>query len=489
MSKLVKASLWLSLSELAFNLSGYVIHAVLGRTMEPAEYGRYSLIVTFSTMIIMLIGSGIPTAMSKYLSEIFNTHPEYIPVIKKTGAKLQLVVISIVTIIYFFLAPVFSALLNDPSLTRLFQISSLIIPAFALASFYFYYYTGIHEFSKQAILKFTRSIAKVVFIVGLGVYFKSAGAVLGQAIAPFTVFIDAYFLDPFRKHKSKVIEPAQNYEFHWKKLLNFAWPITLFMIFYELMISIDLYLVKALLKDDLQTGIYNAALTVGRIPYYAFYFLTIILLPKISQTTSQGLGNETKKTLRTSMRLLFMFLFPFVAILSLFSESAIRFFYGAKYSAAGPSMSVLVIGVGFLTVFYILSFVLNGAGKNKVPMYIALVGSIINFMLNYVFIKKYGLIGSATATTVTSLLAMLFSVSYTIKNISPLLSISSLIKYIVATIIIYVSGKFLFEQGRFIFIFWSFLLLAGYIGILYLLKEVKASDKALVLQLIKRKNK
>lgn len=489
MTKLVKASLWLSLSELAFTFSGYVIHAVLGRYMGPSEYGRYSLIVTFSTMIIMLIGSGIPTAMSKYLSEIFNTHPEYIPTIKKTGAKLQFVVISIVTILYFFLSPVFANLLNDPSLTRLFQISSLIIPSFALASFYFYYFTGIHEFGKQAFLKFTRSIAKVVFIVGLGLYFKSAGAVLGQALAPLTVFIDAYLIDPFRKGKMKEIKPDTKYEFHWKKLLNFAWPITLFMIFYELMISIDLYMVKAILQDDVQTGIYNAALTVGRIPYYIFYFLTIILLPKISQTTSQGLEKETVKTLRTSMRFLFMFLLPIVAILSLFSESAIRFFYGAKFSDAGPSMSILVVGVGFLTVFYILSFVLNGAGKNKVPMYIALGGAIINFVLNYFFIKEYGLIGSAIATSVTSFLAMIVVTVYTVQNISSLIRISSLVRFAIATILVYWVGNHLFQQGRYIFILWSALMLLGYLGVLYALKEIRPTDKALVLEIIQRKKK
>jgi len=491
MSKLIKASLWLSLSELAFNFSGYVIHAALGRFLGPAEYGRYGLIVTFSTMIVMLIGTGVPTAMSKYLSEIFNTEPEMIPVIKKTGAKLQLVIISIVTVVYLLLAPVFAWALGDPTLTHLFQISSLIIPAFALASFYFYYYTGIHEFGKQAILKFSRSVAKIVFIVGLGYYFNAVGAVIGQALAPFTVFIDAYFLDPHRKGQKIALKnkAEKKYEFHWRKLLMFAWPITLFMIFYELMISIDLYMVKAILHDDALTGIYNAALTVGRIPYYAFYFLTIILLPKISQTTSQGLEKETKKTLSFSMRFLFMFLLPMVVLLAAFSESAVRFFYGARYSAAGEPMSILVVGVGFLTVFYVLSFVLNGAGKNKVPMWIAFAGAIVNFVLNFIFIKLMGINGSALATTITSVFAMAISFVYTNKVIAPLISFEKITIYILGSGTIYTLAVLFFPQGRFIFILWSILLMIAYMFFLFLTRQLTKEDINFFLSSIGKKHK
>ena len=48
----------MTLSEIIFNLSGYVIHSVAGRVMGPADYGRYGLVVTMTTMIIILIGNG-----------------------------------------------------------------------------------------------------------------------------------------------------------------------------------------------------------------------------------------------------------------------------------------------------------------------------------------------------------------------------------------------------------------------------------------------
>ena len=154
-------------SEIIYNLTSYVVHSGMGRILGPADYGRYGVVITLTTTIIILIGKGIPTAMSKYLSEIFELKPGLIPVIKRQAAIFQTLLMGSVTMVFFFLSPVFAALLKDPTLTPLFKISSFIIPTFALASFYFSYYTGIHKFKVQSFLLTLRSFSRVLFILGL----------------------------------------------------------------------------------------------------------------------------------------------------------------------------------------------------------------------------------------------------------------------------------------------------------------------------------
>ena len=44
-------------------------------------------------------------------------------------------------------------------------------------------------------------------------------------------------------------------------------------------------------------------------------------------------------------------------------------------------MSIYVIAEGFLTVFYVLTFILNGAGKVKFPMITAIIGFAMNSVL------------------------------------------------------------------------------------------------------------
>src|SRR3989344_1330753 len=101
MKKFSQALVWLTISEIIFNAAGYVIHSALGRILGPEDYGRYGLVVTLTTMVIMLIGNGIPTAMSKYISEIFESAPEKILGIKRQAVRLQILVMALVAVAFY----------------------------------------------------------------------------------------------------------------------------------------------------------------------------------------------------------------------------------------------------------------------------------------------------------------------------------------------------------------------------------------------------
>ncbi|MDD5651863.1 MAG: flippase [Candidatus Moranbacteria bacterium] len=484
---LARSIFWLTISEIIFNISGYIIHSGVGRILGPADYGRYGLVITLTTMIIVLIGNGIPTAMSKFLSEVFEKSPSAIRAIKKQALIIQSFLIGSITILFFLLAPILSASLGDPSLTKLFRISSLIIPSFAAASFYFYYLTGIHRFDLQAMLKTVRSVARVFFILMLARIFGIEGSVYGYIAAPFFVFLIALNIDRFfiAEKIEKAPDKKKPAEFHWKKLINYAWPFTLFLLFYEIMISIDLYLVKSITGNDYLTGIYNGALTVGRIPYYLFYALTIVLLPTISKTTSQNNSKETRKTVQKATRLM-LILLPIGAILmSIFASPILSIFYGNEYAAGAGSMQILVFGVCALTVFYVLSFAFSGAGKVGIPMWIAFGGMIINIILSYVLIQKYGITGAAAATTITSFFVMLVSLYLAKKEFGSFIKLKSIARITVASFSVIAISVFL-PSGKYIFILWSILLSASYFTALYLLKELDKEDLSVFNRILKK---
>lgn len=489
-NNIAKSALWVTISEIIFNLSGYIIHSVVGRILGPADYGRYGLVVTLTTMVIILIGNGIPTAMSKYISEIFETNASLVKKIKGQAVILQTILIGSITVLFFLSAPLISRILGDPSLTKLFRISTLIIPAFAMASFYFSYYTGLHKFNIQSILKTIRSLLKVGAIIALAYLYKVEGSIIGYALAAFLVFAVAFIIDKFyidRKLKERIKE-EDNPVFDYKKLLNYAWQVIVFFLAYELLISIDLYLVKGILQDDYQTGIYNAALTVGRIPYYIFYALTVILLPVISKSTAEKNNEKTNQIIGQSLRIMVILLVPSVILMAQFARPIIRIFYSSQYIDAALPMSILAYGVGFLTIFYVMSFVMNGAGKTKVPMWISIFGVIFNAILNYFLIKKYGIVGSSIATSIASFITMWIMIYFLYKDFGVLMRAQSVIKIIFAGILTYIASLF-FPKMEILFIVWSIILFFFYLFILYAIKEIKKEDFEIIKNIIKRKNK
>lgn len=491
MNFLAKSFIWVTLSEIIYNISGYVIHAVLGRLLGPADYGRLAIIVTLTTMTIVLIGQSVPTAMSKYLSEVFERRKELIPVIKKHTLKIQAIIVGCATVIFFLLAPLLSRFLSDPSLTPLFWLSALVIPAFAAASFYFYYYTGLHRFKIQALLKTNRGLLRIVCIIGLAFFFRPRGlavegAILGYAVAPLLVFLIAWAIDNFKIKKEFELPPSgfrdltqkaieSESSFDWRRLTSFAWPVTVFLIAYQLLNTIDLYLVKGILHSDTQTGLYNAAYTVGTIPYNLFYALTIILLPAVSKSTSGKNEKETKMIISQSLRFLVMFLVPACILMAIFSLPIIKIFYSSEYAPAAPVMSVYVLAEGFLTVFYVLTFILNGAGKVKIPMYASVLGLIINAFLTYFLIKTYGLMGAAAGTTVMALIIMIFALVYTYREFGYLFSALSFLRITLSAGAM-VLAAWLFSSVGYYFIVWAAVLFIIYLLALSLSGEIKKED-------------
>lgn len=482
----VSSILWLTIAEIFFNLSGYIIHASLGRMLGPADYGRYGLVVTLSTMIIMLIGNGIPTAMSKYISEFFETTPGLVLKIKRQAAILQAILIGLVTLIFYLASPLIAKILRDESLTPLLRISAFIIPSFAAASFYLYYYIGIHRFNLQSTMKIIRSFARIILVIGLAYIFGVKGSVSAYILAPAVVFLSAWAIDFFWVDKHF---PKNSVEtFNWKKLLNYAWPVTLFMLFYELLISLDLYFVKALLADDSLTGIYNASLTVARIPYYLFYALTMVMLPSISRSTAKGDKTETNRIITQTFRMMVMLLVPIAVFMMVYADPLIRFFFGGKYAGAVPATQILIPGVIFLTIFYVMCFALNGAGKIKIPMYTALFGMILNAILNYFFVLKFGIAGSALATAITSVVITIFILIYAQRFFCQLIKFRQLFNFVLAGVVMYLVSFYLPPQ-KWIFLLWGMILTILYMIVLTALGEFTKKDLETYQRIIFRKNK
>ena len=234
MNKTIQSVLWIGLAEILFNLSSYVVHFGTGRILGPDAYGRLSVVTTLTVMVIVLIGRGVPSAMTKLVSGYETADGDMVRKVKKDAAFLQICIILVVTAIFFFLAPLLAHFLNDPSLTYLFRLSSLTIPAFAAAAFHVAFFAGLQRFGIQAVLKIVRAVSRTVIIVGFSVLWNVEGAVIGYIIVPLVVFFVAVLYNLFVVEKTLApsATPHATTPSFIKELLTFAWPMTLFFVFY-----------------------------------------------------------------------------------------------------------------------------------------------------------------------------------------------------------------------------------------------------------------
>lgn len=397
MKKLVKPAFFLISAQVILMLSGYVIHFFLGRYLGPAQYGIYGVVISLMGSVNLILTSGLPTALSKYIAE----NPNNASYIMRKTLRLQVIFSLAVTSIYLFSAKYMAQFLNDPNLITYIMLSSLIFPSYSLYSLYFGYYNGLHKFKKQAIIQSVYSISKAILIVLLATIMKLYGAIAGFFIAP----LSALFFAP------KLAEQKKE-DFDHKLLIRFALPVIILSVFSALIVSIDLFMVKALLKNNILTGFYTASSTLARLPAGILSAMNIIIFPSVIKANKIKNAKKLKKTIRDFLIVSVLLIFFAAIIISTTARQLIRVFYSSKYLEASSSLVILAFAWAFYVLFDVSSNILNALGKPKIPMGIVLFTFPLAILFNYLLIPRYSLNGAAIATTISSCLMMICSLSF-----------------------------------------------------------------------------
>ena len=462
---MARGTLYLMLANGLFAVVGYIIHFGLGRHLGPVEYGSFGVVLYLMTTINLLVTSGIPQSASKYIAEN-NTRLQSII---RGANRIQLVFTVVIFCLYLGLAGVIADLLNDSSLTPYIRISALAIPAYALYSVYNAgYLNGLRRFGRQAIGTTVVSLAKVTLVfalvwIGLGI----KGAITGYIVSAFIGFIFAW----------RFLGKTQNINtyFDWRKLLNFAIPATLFAAAFFILMSVDLFAVKALAGNDIEVGYYTSATTISKVPYFLFAGLAMTLLPSISQAIAAGDSELIKSYIRQSVRYMLMLLVPGVLLISATSSELLTLVYSSRYIDASGPLSILAFGAGLLTVFFVLSHIIIGSGKPWVVLIISLAMVVISIGLNVFLIPRYALTGAAWATTATGILGTCAATAYVLTRFKTLINIKSLARICLASLVVYFLALYIPVSFEWLPLFYIGLLVL-YTGILVVMRELTRED-------------
>jgi len=264
--------------------------------------------------------------------------------------------------------------------------------------------------------------------------------------------------------------------FQMSKIVKFAAPIILFSLAFNLVVSLDLFFVKAILGEKVQAGFYTSAAALSKVPYFIFLALGDTLFPSIARSTSnRGSVELTKRYINQSLRYALMFLVPCSFIISATSRDLISLVYTEVYLAAVAPLSILIFGLTFLCLFIILTTVITASGKPRISLVMILILLAINILLNTTLVPIYGLIGAAVATTITGFLGVLISGIYVYSHFHTLTDLFSLFRIVGASSIIYLCARVFPVAGIPLLAYYAGLLLI-YFVLLFIFREIKRED-------------
>jgi O-antigen/teichoic acid export membrane protein len=445
---------------------GYITHILIGKLGGPALYGVYGVVLSFMTILNMIMTLGIPVAVSKEVAQN-EENSGGILASALFGQITLALILSLGTIVF---AGNIATFLGDQALKPIIMFTAIVYPLTAIYSVLANYLNGLHAFALQAGIIIFYAIVKLTGSVGLlfpfRVYGALAGFAAGGAVASLVGIPVVY--KSIRKHYVK--------KFPVKKLLTFAGAVVGTSLALQILMSTDLFLVKRILHDNTLAGYYNAASTLSKIPYFILQALGFIFLPSIARLMKEN-ADTARQFIRDIFRYLFLLLLPVTALAAATSKSLVHLFFSAEYEPAARPLTLLMIALGMLSAFYLLAMIAAGASKARVPLIISWIMLPISVILGFLLIPRYQLEGAAITTIISSTIGTVAIGGYMIKRFKLSFPVNTLFNGIIATCLMVLPTYFINIRPLLTPILYA-VLFSLYFLILVILKEIKKDDLA-----------
>lgn len=462
----ITGALALMLAQALVLLLGYTTHIWISRTLGPSAYGIFGVVLAVQGIVGLILTLGVPVAVSRFVAR----HEDQAQGILRQTMRLQALIALAIAVITFLAAPAIAHVLSDDTLRNLIRFVALVVFLQAFYNVYVQFLSGMHAFNRQALLTSLYAITKLVGAIVLITYIHVYGAFAGFAVGGLAAAALGWWWTRGLGGKKASTIPSRDF-------LSFAGLYALILICLQIIMSLDLFMVKGLLYDNAAAGFYSAATTLARIPYLLLQGIAFVLLPSVSALTKPGQSHdEAAAFIRDTLRYLIGFIVPSVGLAAATSQSLIGLFYSQQYLPAAGALTILIIGLGSLAFFLLLTNIAAGAGRARAVLGLTIAMVILSSVLGFTLTPRYGLIGAAWQTTLTSLFGLLALGIYTFKTFRIPIPIMSTVNILIASAVA-VSLTYAWKASGLLLIVQYVAVYSIYAAVLWLLGEIKAGDR------------
>jgi O-antigen/teichoic acid export membrane protein len=377
----------------------FIYRLIVSRYLGPSDYGLLSLGDGILNIAFLFSIIGLSSGLLKYVPHyIGKDNLEKVKGMIITTFKIVIPLSFIITIgIIVFSDYIAIGIFNNARLGLILIILALAVPFYATSNLL----TGIFMAFKKVQYRnylnafmrpFSALIIVMIIIFLKGNIYHIAGALLLSHI--LTSLLGFYLLEfktfPIIKSKIRAI-------YNYKKILAFSLPLFFSDIFMSFMGWIDTFFL-GVFKTTTDVGIYNVVLPlVSTLTIFLSAFGNIFL-PISSELYAKNDHKEIARTYSSVSRWMFILSLPVLFTVLFFSEEILKILFGEAYISGAFALQILILAYFARVVAGPAPQALMTFNKTKLLFYINSIAAIINFVLNYILIPKYGLIGAAIAT-------------------------------------------------------------------------------------------
>lgn len=435
LKKITKGAMIVFLGMFIGKILAYITRIVIARFLGADAYGLFSLASAIIGIAVTISLLGTSSGISRFISYYIGKNDSgMIRAIISSGLKVTIPAAVLVSIVVFLWAESISVyIFNEPRLTPLVMLFSVSVPFSVVINILLQAFRGLQNMKYKVILEDTLKpfLTLLLLLVFLSIGYDIIGAIaaytIGLIISSVVGFYMLNKIFPFTSKKIKGISAK-------KDLLSFSWPLIISGYLWMMITWTDTILL-GVYRDSVEVGIYNAALNIASVLMIIIIAFTSIFMPVISELYAKKKNKEIIKIHKSVTKWIFVINLSLLLLMILFPDNVIQVLFGNEFVAGSIPLSILAVAF-FLRIPGSLSeSVLISLGRTKIILFITIIGSVLNVILNILLIPGMGMNGAAIGTGTSFVVMMLIRVYFGRRYLGLTIFNTSYIKALISGII------------------------------------------------------
>lgn len=370
--------------------------------LTQTEIGALSILSFLSSIIILITGLALPTALTKFTSENMGKNQlEEAASTQKTVTRTVLALSIVGFIIAILLSNQLSQYLFGSSIyAHLITLMLIYTLFFGIITLCNSTLQALYLFGKMATVTLifiiiSRTTAVILAMLHMGLEGVIIGYITGSIIALITAVA-------FIRGKL----PKTNHNASLKPILKFSFPLFLSSLTLLVLNWADVLIVTATTLDYSLTGTYYIALRSVTALSILWIPITTTIFPALSAKHGLKKPEDITNILKTSSRYLIYIILPSCLGLAAISPTALAFFYGPSYTPGAIPLSILSVAMIIIALYSLFTTALTATGKTTQILKINVILALSTVTTLLAIVPFYQTTGAALTRLTTQIIGI-----------------------------------------------------------------------------------
>ncbi|MGD2249456.1 MAG: flippase [Candidatus Methanofastidiosia archaeon] len=390
---MIKKSILLFSVNTAGRAFQYLYRVIMSHFLTLQQFGVLSAALPYQSFILLFTSMSITPTVSKFTSQYKVDSKE------KIFNVFSLLLLGVITggILYVSapgIASFFGAEFTD--VIYLLKVFSGTVPFAVLLSICTGIFLGFQKARLMAVVLLVYQCIMLFLSYILVQYLGLQGAPLGILFSYIiSGCVAVVLVTTFRISRNVSL-------FDIVKIFRFSLPVLVGVLGLWGLLNVDTLILARFVPAEF-VGVYGQAYPTARLVFGFSAALSALLIPKVSELTQKG--EDTHASIRRSFEVCALVTVPITVVIAAFSQEILYVLFG---NAAGfKSLQILSMGMLVYSLFFVGYSALQGMGHPEYSMGVAAGCAVLNIILCFVLIPRFGIVGAAVSTSISCLIGLI----------------------------------------------------------------------------------